>query len=72
MQALFLNYNLHLAHHREPAVPWIHLPGRVRPADASPSFWSVYRRLWQGAQPAPAAGPGRAPEAVHDPEERRP
>lgn len=52
-QALFLNYNLHLAHHREPQVPWIHLPGRVRPEDARPSFWSIYGRLWLGPRPAP-------------------
>lgn len=52
-QALFLNYNLHLAHHREPHIPWIHLPRRVRAGDAEPSFWSIYRLLWLGARPAP-------------------
>jgi fatty acid desaturase len=53
-QAIFLNYNLHLAHHREPGVPWIHLPARVRPDDPNPSFWTIYFRLWLGAKPAPA------------------
>ncbi|MGD0722677.1 MAG: fatty acid desaturase [Roseiarcus sp.] len=53
-QAIFLNYNLHLAHHREPGVPWIHLPTRVRPDDPNPSFWTIYFRLWRGARPAPA------------------
>lgn len=56
----FLNYNFHLAHHRQPHVPWIHLPTLVRPGDARPSFWSIYLRLWRGAQPAPA-GPGPQP-----------
>lgn len=58
----FLNYNYHLAHHREPSVPWIHLPARVRPGDASPSFWSVYLRLWAGARRAP---PGPGPRPLH-------
>ena len=60
-QAVFLNYNLHLAHHREPAIPWIHLPRRVRPGDPYPSFWSIYPRLWLGARAAPE---GRGPEPV--------
>ena len=61
-QAFFLNYNFHLAHHREPDVPWIDLPARVRPGDANPSFWSIYWRLWRGARPAPA-GSGPKPLA---------
>ena len=60
-QALFLNYNLHLAHHRAPGVPWLHLPALVRAGDPSPSFWSVYLRLWLGAKPAP---PGAGPEPL--------
>ncbi|MBL8574102.1 MAG: fatty acid desaturase [Hyphomicrobiaceae bacterium] len=67
-QALFLNYNLHLAHHREPAIPWIHLPRRVRPGDASPSFWRVWGRLWLGARPAPPGpGPSPLPKPANDP-----
>lgn len=56
----FLNYNFHLAHHRQPNVPWIYLPKLVRPNDARPSFWSIYLRLWLGARPAPT-GPGPRP-----------
>jgi fatty acid desaturase len=59
-QAMFLNYNLHLAHHREPGLPWTALPSRVRNEDPNPTFWSIYRRLWLGPQPAPAA-PGPRP-----------
>jgi len=49
----FLNYNFHLAHHRDPSVPWLHLPKLVRASDAQPSFWRIYLRLWLGARPAP-------------------
>ena len=56
-QMLFLNYNLHLAHHREPGIPWRHLPNRVREDDPNPSFWPIYLRLFLGARPAPV-GPG--------------
>lgn len=60
IQALFLNYNFHLAHHRDPAVPWLYLPSQVRPDDANPSFFSIYWRLWLGARRAPE-GPGPKP-----------
>jgi fatty acid desaturase len=52
-QAIFLNYNLHLAHHRRPDVPWNQLPNFVRAEDLNPSFWSIYCSLWGGARPAP-------------------
>jgi fatty acid desaturase len=55
-QAIFLNYNLHLVHHRQPAIAWIHLPDFVRTSDPNPSFWSIYLSLWGGARAAPAPG----------------
>ncbi len=61
-QALFLNYNLHLAHHRRPGVPWIYLPELVSACDPRPSFWPIYLRLWLGSRPAPP-GAGPAPLA---------
>lgn len=51
-QALFLNYNFHLVHHRDPSIPWQQLPRHVRVGDANPSFWPIYARLWLGAKPA--------------------
>ena len=63
-QMLFLNYNLHLAHHREPGIPWVHLPRRVKAEDPSPSFWPIYFRLFLGARPAP---PGPAPNPLTAP-----
>jgi len=58
VQAVLLNYNLHLVHHRRPDIPWIHLPRFVRPEDQAPSFVSIYASLWRGAAPAP---PGDGP-----------
>lgn len=51
-----LNYHLHLAHHRNPSLPWNHLPGAVEPADPRPTFWEIYFRLWRGTRPAPPMG----------------
>jgi len=59
-QVIFLNYNLHLVHHRQPHIPWLDLPRFVRTSDPNPTFWSIYLPLWAGAQPAPP-GPGPAP-----------
>ena len=59
-QLLFLNYNLHLVHHRDPRTPWIHLPAKVLKSDPNPSFWPIYLRLFLGARPAPD-GPGPTP-----------
>ena len=60
-RAVFLNYNFHLAHHRQPEIPWVHLPRFVKPDDPAPSFASIYWPLWRGAAPAP---PGRGPEPL--------
>jgi fatty acid desaturase len=51
--ALALNYHYHLAHHRAPTVPWIHLPSQVDPLAPQPTFWSIYFSLWGGTRPAP-------------------
>lgn len=51
VQALFLNYHHHLAHHRNPEVPWIHLGGLVDPAEPRPSFARLYLELWKGPKP---------------------
>jgi fatty acid desaturase len=54
---LFLNYHHHLAHHRNPAVPWLHLGRLVDPAAPRPSFWRVYLSMWRGPRPLPNAAP---------------
>ena len=50
--AIYLNYHYHLAHHRDPGIPWVHLPGRTRPGDPHPSFWRVWRMMWGGPRAA--------------------
>jgi fatty acid desaturase len=48
---LFLNYHHHLAHHRHPHIPWIHLGRFVEVNEERPSFWSIYWRMWRGPRP---------------------
>ena len=52
-RALFLNYHHHLAHHRHPHVPWIHLGDYVDAAEERPSFWTIYWKMWRGPRPIP-------------------
>lgn len=54
---LALNYHYHLAHHRHPQAPWIHLPRLVDPGEPQPTFWSIYFSLWGGVKPAPPMEP---------------
>lgn len=54
VQWLFLNYHLHLVHHRHPRLPWIHLPAHVRPEDPRPSFLAIYARMWLGPRRLPS------------------
>ena len=53
VQALFLNYHLHLAHHRHPTLPWIHLPRYVDNGRHRPRFIWQYARMWLGPRPVP-------------------
>ena len=55
VQALFLNYHHHLAHHQHPQVPWIHLSRYVDPEVERPSFLKIYLRMWLGPRPYPGA-----------------
>jgi len=63
VQWIFLNYHHHLAHHRDPTVPWIHLPKFVDFSQPRPSFLRTYAKLWLGPrnarEPAPGAPEGR-------------
>ena len=52
-RALFLNYHHHLAHHRHPQVPWLHLGRYVDPSEEQPSFWKIYLEMWRGPRPLP-------------------
>lgn len=53
IQAVFLNYHLHLAHHRHPKMPWIYLPQFVDRNGLRPRFITHYARMWLGPRRAP-------------------
>jgi len=54
---IFLNNNLHKAHHRNPRVSWLHLPGLVTEQEMGPPLWKNYLRMLKGpelaAEPPP-------------------
>lgn len=50
---VFLNYHYHLVHHRDPSLCWTQLPAHKKSGDPSPSFWSIYRKMWAGPRPLP-------------------
>jgi fatty acid desaturase len=51
VQALFLNYHHHKAHHRDPRIPWIHLPKHVDFSEERPAFLGIWLRMWRGPRP---------------------
>jgi len=63
IRLLFLNYHFHLVHHRDPSIPWIHLPKHASEADPSQSFWSIYLQMWRGPKPLPGC-PNPGPDTV--------
>ncbi|MFL6291507.1 MAG: fatty acid desaturase family protein [Thermoanaerobaculia bacterium] len=53
VQFLFLNYHHHKAHHRDPQIPWVHLPKHVDFTERRPSFLSIWLRMWLGPRTWP-------------------
>ena len=53
VQALFLNYHHHKAHHQNPHVPWLHLPKYVDLTEERPRFAAIWLRMWKGPRPWP-------------------
>ena len=53
IDAVWLNHNWHLTHHKHPTVPWIHLPRLGRREDPERGFlpWH-YLRMWRGPRRA--------------------
>lgn len=47
IQLFYLNFNLHLAHHENPTIPWINLPKYIRKGRRI-SYLRAYIRLWKG------------------------
>jgi fatty acid desaturase len=50
LRPIYLNFNLHLAHHQYPKIPWIHLPAFIKNGKGRISFFRNYLRLWKGPQ----------------------
>jgi fatty acid desaturase len=57
VKLIYLNFNVHLAHHQNPQIPWIHLPQVIEKNQQQDSFLKAYLRFWKGPQltnePAP-------------------
>jgi len=48
---VYLNFNIHLAHHQNPNIPWLHLPSFIMKSSKERiSFFRNYIRLWKGPQ----------------------
>jgi len=53
LDALWLNHNWHLTHHRHPTVPWPHLPRLGHVEDPARGFLPAhYLRMWKGPRRA--------------------
>jgi fatty acid desaturase len=53
LDRLWLNHNWHLRHHRQPTVPWIHLPS-LEDGESVPRghLLPAYFTMWRGPRPA--------------------
>ncbi len=47
-EMLLLNFNWHLAHHQNPAVPWNRLPAFEDTSRARPGYLRAFLRFWRG------------------------
>jgi fatty acid desaturase len=53
IDAIWLNHNWHLTHHKHPTVPWIHLPALGRSENPRREFLPLhYFRMWRGPRKA--------------------
>ena len=48
LKPVYLNFNVHLAHHQNPKIPWIHLPKFIKQDSHRIGFFRNYLRLWKG------------------------
>ena len=59
LDLLWLHHNLHLTHHSQPAVPWLHLPKTAVEGNPPRGFLlAAYLKMWRG--------PRLAPDRVHN------
>lgn len=57
VQAVFLNYHFHQAHHQHPTAPWTSLPALAEKNGPRPSFIKIYLEMWKGPRPVNAPAP---------------
>jgi fatty acid desaturase len=50
LNVVYLNFNIHLAHHQNPNIPWVHLPSFIKSGKERISFYRNYIRLWKGPE----------------------
>lgn len=60
LKLIYLNFNLHLAHHQNPKIPWIHLSHYVKNGSYKISFFKNYLRLWKGPIVTNESDPAKA------------
>jgi fatty acid desaturase len=48
LNVIYLNFNIHLAHHQNPNIPWIHLSKYINSKKGRMTFFRNYIRLWKG------------------------
>jgi fatty acid desaturase len=48
LKFVYLNFNVHLAHHQNPQIPWLYLPAYIQAGRGRISFFRNYLRLWKG------------------------
>ncbi len=62
---VLLNGQWDLVHHRQPHLPWNHLPEAGRNSQTPVSYWRQYARLWKGPRPCGEPGPAVLPKGVY-------
>lgn len=60
LKIIYLNFNLHLAHHQNPKIPWIYLSNFIKHDTHRISFFRNYLRLWKGPKPTNEPDPVKA------------
>jgi fatty acid desaturase len=58
---IYLNFNIHLAHHQNPLVPWVHLYKFIKSDRERISFLKAYLRLWHGPRLTDVKSPHESP-----------
>ena len=66
LNIVYLNFNIHLAHHQNPNIPWLHLPSFIRSGKGRISFFRNYIRLWKGPELTKTNSPDENDIVVHD------